>query len=215
MGRIPTLYTESFFGTALPNWLTATSSGTGAGVTYETSSGDPGSDTGNVILSPGSTTTGACGIKTTTGFSAGANTNTLSCNMILGYFDGVSTVTDRFTVRMGFLDSITAEPSNGMYFRYVDNVNSGKWQFVTRAGGSETAVDTGLAGSSNFGIPFQILANKAGTACYWSVNNGALTQATANLPITNARPFAWGASVIKSTGTNAYTTHLGEVSLFW
>lgn len=63
----------------------------------------------------------------------------------------LSTSSNRFVVRMGYGDRTDAEPDNGVFFRYSDNIHSGKWQAVVRvSGAAETAVDTTIAADTGW-----------------------------------------------------------------
>jgi len=57
---------------------------------------------------------------------------------------------DRFTIRVGMIDSPNADGTDGVFFRYADNVNGGKWQCVTRAAGVETAGDSNVVADTGW-----------------------------------------------------------------
>lgn len=56
----------------------------------------------------------------------------------------LSDVTNTYSIWAGFGDRVTAEPTDGTYFRYTHSVNSGKFECVTSNNATRTAVDTGV-----------------------------------------------------------------------
>ncbi len=120
---------------------------------------------------------------------------------------GVSDGTDTFVARLGFLDSPSAEPTDGVYFRYTHSVNSGKWECVTRVAGVETATDSGVAavGSSSFTV-FEIQITASSSAAFYI--DGVLVQTNVtNIP-SGANRSGYGLTIIKSAGTNARTVDI-------
>lgn len=113
----------------------------------------------------------------------------------------LSNATDRYTIRLGFIDSNTAESTDGAFFRYTDNVNSGKWERVTRSNGTETATDTTItAQSSNFSL-FTVIVNPAGNNAQFFIDNTSVGANTANIPTGAGRDTSWGIMFLKSAGT--------------
>jgi hypothetical protein len=99
----------------------------------------------------------------------------------------LSNATERFIVTTGFADNsaINGEPTDGVYFRYSDNVNSGNWQCCTRNGGAlnETIVNTTVAASTNYSI-FRINVNEAATSAEFYINDVLVGTITTNIPST-------------------------------
>lgn len=114
-----------------------------------------------------------------------------------------SDATDRYTVRLGFGDNDAGEPTDGVYFRYVDNVNSGRWQCVTRAGGVETgsATDSGVALDTANYVKFEIIINAGATSVDFLINGSVVATNTANIP--SAATGTLPGSIIKSAGSNS------------
>lgn len=116
----------------------------------------------------------------------------------------LSNGTDTYTIREGFLDSLTAtEPGNGCYFRYTDSVNSGKWQCVTRANNVETATDSGItaATSASAMTKKQVIVNAAGTSVDFYIAGSKVATNTTNIPTGANRNTGYGISVARSAGT--------------
>jgi hypothetical protein len=75
----------------------------------------------------------------------------------------LSTVTDNFTKWVGFMDIITAQPTNGAYFRQNYNVNGGRWEYCTTVSGATTAADTGVSPTAAVYQVMEIKVTKAAT----------------------------------------------------
>lgn len=169
----------------------------GAGATpYGTNSGTDAM--GIINLERGTTATGAAGVSFANLCHVGGG------RVMVGARFKMPTLpngTDRFTARLGAMDSVTAEPTNGIYFRYADNVNSGKVQGVCRAGGVETVIDTGVTPVANTWLFGFWLSNIAGTSIQFYLAGAAVGAAiTTNIPTTIDH--AVSASNIGSLGTN-------------
>lgn len=112
-----------------------------------------------------------------------------------------SDATDRYTVRLGFGDNDAGEPTDGIYFRYSDNLNGGEWQAVTRAGGSETATDTNVALDTANYVKFEIIVNAGATSVDFLINGSTVATNTTNIP--SAATGTLPGSIIKSAGSNS------------
>jgi hypothetical protein len=115
----------------------------------------------------------------------------------------LSTPTETFTVRSGIGDfyTVSGDGTNGLFFRYTDLVNGGRWQAVSRAGGADlNVVDTGVSPDLDFHI-FEVELAEDGQNCFYRID-GALvaTISTPNLPgISNV--MGAGFNILKSLGT--------------
>jgi hypothetical protein len=111
----------------------------------------------------------------------------------------LSTPTDTYTVRMGFINSGTAEPTNGAFFRYTDGLNGGRWQAVVRISGSEIVADTGVAATVSALSIFEIVVNNpsGGSVAYFSINGVLVATLTASV----SAGMGYGFSVIRTLGT--------------
>lgn len=96
----------------------------------------------------------------------------------------LSVLANRYTAWVGLLDD-PVSPSNGIYFSYVDNVNSGQWVLTCRSGGVNTTVNTTTAAVTGF-VNLGITINAAGTSVSFQVNGVSVGSAiTTHIP-TNA-----------------------------
>lgn len=117
----------------------------------------------------------------------------------------LSNGTDTFTTRIGFIDSATAESTDGAFFRYTDGVNSGKWQAVTRSNNTETATDTGVTVVADAFKRFTVDMNAAGTSCVFAIDGSTVATNTTNIPTGAGRETGYGAMSLKSAGTTSTT----------
>lgn len=193
------IFTDCLGGTADFGWQLA-SNGTGAG----TSVIQPGSlnAVGIVSLDLGTTTTGRSALTGNGGATPsflkfGADRSRFQAKMAIHV---LSNGTDTFTTRAGFMDSVSAEPTDGCYFRYTDGVNSGKWQAVTRSNGTETATDTGVAPVADTWHLMSIDVNAAGTSVVFAIDGSTVTNTT-NIPTGAGRETGYAISANKSAGT--------------
>jgi hypothetical protein len=101
----------------------------------------------------------------------------------------LSNGTNRFLITTGFTDSFPDTNSNVTEFRYTDNVNGGRWQYVCRAGGTETAVDSGVAVVAGTWYYLVAVVNAAGTAVAFTINGVSPQTISTNVPTASMGPF--------------------------
>lgn len=196
-------FTDCLSGVQENGWGFSTS-GTGAGVNA-TSIGSLNA-LGILQLDLGTTTTGRAAITA----------NALSAPSVLLFGLGrarfaskcaVSTLsngTDTFQARVGFLDGVTgSDPVDGVYFRYSDSINGGKWQAVTRSNNTESVADTGISVAAGTWRLLSIDVNAAGTSAAFSIDGSVVATITTNIPNANGRDTGYGVAAIKSAGTTA------------
>ncbi len=111
--------------------------------------------------------------------------------------------TTRYTLRVLFIDANANDPTDGVFFRYVDNVNTGKWQAVTRSNGTETATDTGVAVVADTVYLLEAKVNSDGTSVAFSINGAVVATNTTNIPAASGRETGLGALIQKSAGASA------------
>lgn len=121
---------------------------------------------------------------------------------------------EQFTVRLGFCDSATGDGTDGAFWRYNDAVNGGRWECVTRDGGSETATDAGVLltnavaqGDQDAHI-FEIKVNPAGTSIAFYLDGELAATNATNLPDSTDYTGMMPGSIVKSTGTNTRSFHI-------
>ena len=186
---------EHFTSVSAMRGLVASFSGVGAGVTDEDNDGSQ--RVGIVDCRTGTDTTGRAAVISYTAalrFGGGRHRLRWDARVVT-----LSDATDTFTTRIGFIDSPSAEPTDGAYFRYTHGANGGRWQAVTRVAGVETAADTGVAASAVWTY-FEIEVNALGTSVAFYINGALVATSVANIP-TGGNLTGIGVSHIKSAGT--------------
>ena len=130
------------------------------------------SSPGVVQLDMGTTTTGQAALFGSQGNLLGMLNFGAAGSMTMAWrvhIPVLSDGTNRFTLRCGIGDSAGGEPSHGIFFRYVDNVNSGNWQAVAENSGA-TVADTTVAVVANTWYELKVVINAAGTSADFYVN---------------------------------------------
>lgn len=200
----PKAYTyifEDYLSTTVPTW--ATNAGSGGSI-LQSGAQTTSTNVGMIGLYTGTTTTGrAALISHVDAIQFGANEWTFETRANI---DALSTATDTFTTRFGFMDASTGDPTDGHFFRYTHGTNSGKWQAVTRINAVETASDTGLTAQAMSGgspmIRFKIIVENTGTSVDFFINDKRVVTHSPSGFTGNTRLTGIGYSNIKSAGTN-------------
>lgn len=157
---------------------------------------------GIVSLDLGTTTTGRASVSSsaTSGVKLGSGRARFASKAAVHV---LSSGTETFTTRLGFIDSNSGESTDGCFFRYTDGVNSGEWQAVTRSNGTETATDTNIAVVADAWKLFEIDVNAAGTSVVFKIDGTTVATNTTNIPTGSGRETGYGAMALKSAGTTA------------
>ncbi len=125
----------------------------------------------------------------------------------------LSDATNTWTLRVGFIDSITAESTDAVYFRYSHGVNAGKFQAVTRTNNVETAIDTGITASISTTYKLELEVNALGTSVIFKINGAIVATSASNIPTANGREVGYGLSASKSVGTTAVNSYIVDYIL--
>ncbi len=151
----------------------------------------------------GSTSTGRAGIGLITGLLLRPTWGRLKYRGRHA-LNALSTLTDTFTLRLGLTDSYLAagEGTNGLYFRYTDLQNGGRWECVSRAGGVDLiAVDSGVSPDLDYHT-FEVELNALNTAAVFKIDGATVATIVApNLPAPS-NAFGAGFKIEKSVGTS-------------
>lgn len=186
--------------------LATTTSGTGASATNNsTGAVDTGGHPGLCELSTGTTTTGRAALLP--GGSALSllllGNGAVVYESLIYLEDAVSDGTDTYQIIIGFNDSATGTGTDMVAFRYTHSVNSGKFEAVTRANGTETAADTGITVATATWYKLRIEVNAAASSVVFKINGSTVATNTTNIPSGTGRQLSHFIGVIKSAGTNA------------
>lgn len=113
--------------------------------------------------------------------------------------------TDTYSLRVGFIDSVSVESTDGVFFRYTHSANSGRWQFVTRANGVETITDTGITVAVSTNYRLQIQVQPDGLKAFAVIDGVNVASSATNIPIGAGRETGFGAMLLKTAGAAART----------
>lgn len=184
---------------ATPSGFTATNSGTSASQQYVTALATNG--WGIVEVDTGTTATGRSVLATTSliGYQYSSARNyyfEARCAL-----ESISTITDRYTVRLGFIDSVTGTSTDGILFRYIDTENGGNWSCVTRAANVETSSNSGVAplfGTLNQRFGIEVIGV---TTVNFYIDDVLVATNTTNIPSGTGQETGLGFGIFKSIGT--------------
>lgn len=178
----------------------ATNSGAGAAVAIITPPDTAA--VGVVQCSTGTTATGYSGLRynATVSMFTGADGELVSITKMR--IPTLSTATQRFSLRIGFGDSLTSADHTDScgYFEYSDNVNSGRWVIATANNGTRTKTNTTATVPANAWIYLKTVTNTTGTLTEFYVNDILVGSISTNIPNTSARAFDYTCFIIKSVG---------------
>jgi hypothetical protein len=101
----------------------------------------------------------------------------------------LSNATDRFNIQIGTGDVFNGSPTtNGVYFSYQDNLNTGNWQLIAVNGGVATTTNSTTAADTSF-HRFTIIVNAAGTSAQFFIDGVSVGTVASNIPTTNLTSF--------------------------
>lgn len=99
----------------------------------------------------------------------------------------LSSGSNRYNFYIGFSDVDNVAPTNGAYFEYIDNVNSGRFQCKTTASSTTTNNNSGITADTNWHY-FKIVVNAAATSIEFYIDNVLVATNTTNIPTANVYP---------------------------
>jgi hypothetical protein len=169
---------------------------------------DPGGHPGIVRLNNGAS--GSFGYISTHLDSILFSYGAYECEFAV-YVTALSNGTDTYTLRIGFLDSLSGAPTDGAWISYTDGVNSGKWLANTANNTTTSTSDLGVTVAATTWYRVQVAVNAAGTLVTYTIKNNAgttlgSTTLAANIPTT--RTTGNGATMVKSAGAGAVYTYI-------
>lgn len=191
------------FETSSPADMGGSTSGAGAG-TLSVGTFATGDNVGIIAWSTGTTATGrASHVANSSTCVFGTRAWHLDC---LAAVEVLGTASEDFTARFGFIDSVTADSTDGHYFRYNYNVNGGRWEAVTRSNSVEAATDTGVAAQIAALDKFDVDVSADGLTCVFKINGATVAthvSPTVTMPTGASRTTGFGFYIQKSAGTTA------------
>ena len=180
------------------------SSVSGTGAAHSVGTGEA-SAPGVISSSTGTTATGRAGLSTgATSYRLGQGKCVFEAR---AQIPTLSNATDTFTVRLGFLDSVSAESTDGVFFRYTHGTNSGNWQGVCRSNNVESVTNFTTAPVTTGWQKLNLNVYADGSRVDFTI--GGTTQAvTTNIPTAAGRETGVGYFILKSVGTTARAINL-------
>lgn len=176
-----------------------------------------GSSTGHYYhLSTGTASTGRSQLGLEGPFTDRSEFNPSDLTFSLGgimSLEDLSNGTNRYEVRFGCSTDygIGISDQNGVFFRYVDNVNGGRWQCVTRSGGVETATNSGIAVAADTAYKLEIHGNATGTSMGFYINGSLVATNTTNIPtITTMKGI--GSGIQKAAGSTSRSMYVTTIT---
>jgi len=161
-------------------------------------------------LSTGTTSSGISQLRTSQDMSLGGTTGKIiqySKVTIPTLSDG----TNRFVVRIG---RPAGTEGVGIWFRYTDNVNSGKFQVINHNGVTPTTNDSGITAVAGTEYEFVTVFDQNGIDnIKYYINNVLVGTSTTNLPTTFAGGYYGSISIEKTAGNTARTLVVDDVTI--
>lgn len=202
------VFQEHFFGNLPNSWGTQN---TGTGATSVVNSTALNKAFGILLNNTGTTTSGRSAIHT--------GQNMTKLGDCIHSFGGrftvpiLSTAAQRFTIYKGLSNSVTTagDPTNGIYLRMVDNINSGRIQLVSRRASVESVVNSNLTITTADWVNWRVEIDPTLTivSLYIGLNSNPPTF-IGNIPNINSIPLdstilGFWSGIFKSTGNTSRT----------
>lgn len=173
------------------------SSQNGTGAQPTGANPDASNRVGILSLETGTTTTGRAAILAPLAlFFGGGEAEFQATVQIPDLSDG----TETYSFRIGFIDSATADATDGVYFEY-DTGQSANWRICAANNGSRSKTTTSVAVAADAWINLRIVVNAAGTSAEFFVNGVSVGTISAQIPATAGRLTGPGAMILKSAGS--------------
>ena len=114
----------------------------------------------------------------------------------------LSTSTERFVVRTGFMDgNATTDGTDGCFFKYSDNINGGNWQGVCINNTILTTCDTGTTLAASAWYRLEVVVNSAGSSADFRINGTSKCTISSGIPTGSARATSIETVMNKTVGT--------------
>jgi len=120
----------------------------------------------------------------------------------------LSTVAQEYIVRVGMIDSVSTDATDGVYFEY-DRLTSGDvWRCKTASAASRTGTATTTAIVAGAWARLSLVVNAGGTQADFYVDGALAASLTATIPTGSGKETGFGFTIIKSAGTTARTLEI-------
>jgi hypothetical protein len=186
--------------------------GTGTAVTFANI--DTGNRPGIATLSTGTTATGSTRV--------GYGTSTGQATILFGFAEWkyetsvmlptLSDATETYSVQSGFTDNPI--PVDGVYFRYTDTENVGRWQACTKTNNNAiNSIDTGIAVVANQWYRQTIIINPAGTLATFFIDGVQVASTALSIPIGAGRQTGLAVNILKTLGITARLVNVDYIDV--
>ena len=203
-----TVFLHSDFSLAAP--FTASVSGSGAAVGFNTLGIAEVNRFGYATFTQGTTTTGRASVGTVNADSIIFNDGTATLRAAIKTPTSLSDGTNRYSIQVGFSNSVTAfVPTIAAMFRYRDNNNSGKWDiYCSENTAGNSSADTGITVAANTWYTLEIRLARSGGPVQFYINGSHVgTISGATVPTGTSNPIGIFCGTVKSLGTTARTMY--------
>lgn len=167
------------------------------------------------VVATGSTATGRASMRS--GGVAAGNLYTALTNSTFSVNVDVEALSDAgqtYTARVGYTNSDTGDPTDGIYFRYTHGTNSGNWQAVCRSGGVESVINSSSPPLVGLGTVNQTLSfvGRSSSSVEFFINNTSIGTISTNVPaFSSLIAGGGGGSIIKGVGTTSRSMDLAQL----
>jgi hypothetical protein len=187
---------DDFLNALTGSALASAVSGTGAATSVGQSDAN---HPGLLTCSTGTTATGRAGALTGASIIRfGGGLITLEALINIGT---LSNATDRYIIRLGLLDTVSADAVDGAYFEY-DESTSANWRTCTASNSARTKTSSNQAVQTGWHkLRIDVWSNASSVDFYY--DGAYLRSETTNIPTAAGRETGVGFWIVKSAGTTA------------
>jgi hypothetical protein len=128
----------------------------------------------------------------------------------------LSAASPRYVLQVGMANAKgTNPPTNGIFFNYSDNVNSGNWQGICRASSTSSTANSSTAVSNSAYVNLGITVNAAATSVGFFVNGTQITNSplASNIPTVALVPFIQLTATVGTTALSSVIVDLMYMSI--
>lgn len=115
------------------------------------------------------------------------------------YYPVISVATNRFNTYLGFIDTLTGDQTDGVYFAYEEAV-SPNWQICTASNSTRTKTITSVPVTAATWITVRVVVNFLGTLATYYINGTQVGTISTNIPTTTGQECGAGVALAKIAG---------------
>ncbi len=175
---------------------------TGAGSAFTSTAGEVGHP-GVVTLSTGTTNVGRCSLRTDHQAILLDPAADLTVAEWVLKIPVLSTGSERYQIRCGFVDVESGAPADGVYFEYDDS-SSAFWRISARIGSVGTPANSATTVAINTWYTLRVEVTGV-TSAEFIINDVSVGTVSTNIPTGTGHEMGLSMHVVKSVGTTART----------